>query len=404
MRIIYTLKTTFFVVLLTMHGSIPSPALSASFHSLGFLPGGSSLNSKANAISADGSTIVGMSKSSNGFEAFRWTAESGMTGLGDLAGGGFRSIAYGVSADGSVVVGQSQNEETPANVVADSEAFRWTVSGGMQSLGNLPENFSGSRANAISDDGSIIVGIANADNDHDGEAFHWTATTGMVGMGDLRSFGATISTAWGISGDGTVIAGETAVDVGRQAFSRAGTSAMVALGSFPGEGTWDRATAISRDGQVIVGIGNFFSNANNTEAFRWSSASGFTGLGDLPGGSFGSEATAVSGDGSVIVGASSTDTTTPFGNEAFLWTPVAGMRDLRQMVETDFGIDLSGWTLTEATGISADGQTITGYGYNPSGNREAWVISLAVPEPTSACLALIACFLHLAARSHNTNR
>jgi hypothetical protein len=41
------------------------------------------------------------------FEAFRWTAESGMVGLGDLPDGQVLSNALGVSADGSVVVGRN---------------------------------------------------------------------------------------------------------------------------------------------------------------------------------------------------------------------------------------------------------------------------------------------------------
>jgi probable HAF family extracellular repeat protein len=94
-------------------GMMTSAVSGASFQSLGYLPGGTFLSSSAYAVSADGTTVVGTSQSSNGLEAFRWTARSGMIGLGDLPGGGFRSVAYGVSADGSVIVGQAQ----PDNVL-----------------------------------------------------------------------------------------------------------------------------------------------------------------------------------------------------------------------------------------------------------------------------------------------
>jgi hypothetical protein len=43
-----------------------------------------------------------MSYSPIGNEAFRWTEDSGMIGLGDLDGGSYFSRAYGVSADGPV--------------------------------------------------------------------------------------------------------------------------------------------------------------------------------------------------------------------------------------------------------------------------------------------------------------
>ena len=66
--------------------SIMEPtAFCAGFQGLGDLQGGR-VFSKANAVSADGSVVVGETESEFGNEAFRW--ENGlMTGLGDLSGG-----------------------------------------------------------------------------------------------------------------------------------------------------------------------------------------------------------------------------------------------------------------------------------------------------------------------------
>ncbi|MCH7603269.1 MAG: hypothetical protein IIB54_10920, partial [Planctomycetes bacterium] len=61
-------------------GTVPS------FQGLGDLPGGS-ISSGAWGVSADGSVVVGVSSSTSGQEAFRWTSGGGMVGLGDLAGG-----------------------------------------------------------------------------------------------------------------------------------------------------------------------------------------------------------------------------------------------------------------------------------------------------------------------------
>ncbi len=64
--------------------------------------------SAAEAISADGSTVVGWSWTTSGYSshAFRWNRFTLiMQDLGTL--GGDYSWAYGVSADGSVVVGWS---------------------------------------------------------------------------------------------------------------------------------------------------------------------------------------------------------------------------------------------------------------------------------------------------------
>ena len=63
-------------------------------------------------LSDDGSTVVGVYTSGNGLESFRWTAGSGLVGLGDLDGGFFSGEATSVSADGSVIAGRSSVDTT----------------------------------------------------------------------------------------------------------------------------------------------------------------------------------------------------------------------------------------------------------------------------------------------------
>jgi len=81
------------------------------------------------------------------------------------------------------------------------------------------------------------------------------------------------------------------------------------------------------------------------------------------------------GDGIVGQGSS------VLGDEAFIWTPSAGTRDLKDVLVNDFGLDLTGWTLTSAKGISADGTTIAGWGTNTGGNTKAWVVMPLVITP-----------------------
>ncbi len=76
---------------------------------------------------------------------------------------------------------------------------------------------------------------------------------------------------------------------------------------------------------------------------------------------------AVSADGSVVVG-----TGEYASSRAFIWDQSHGMRNLKEVLENDYGLDLTGWTLTRATGISADGLTIVGYG-----NNGAWIAKIA---------------------------
>jgi probable HAF family extracellular repeat protein len=121
---------------------------------LGTLGGG---YSEANAVSADGSVVVGAAYNAAGqWRAFRWTAARGMRDLGTLGGDG--SEALGVSADGSVVVGWAENAE------GYQRAFRWTAARGMEDLNTtyahlLTDGSELLRAHAISPDGRYIVGL-----------------------------------------------------------------------------------------------------------------------------------------------------------------------------------------------------------------------------------------------------
>lgn len=106
------------------------------------------------------------------------------------------------------------------------------------------------------------------------------------------------------------------------------------------------------------------------------------GLGDLSGGTFSSLANDVSSDGSVVVGQGNSAS----GNEAFIWDATNGMRNLKTVL-VGLGLNLTGWTLTSAKGISSDGNIIVGEGINPSGDTEAWMADInAVPEPATLLL------------------
>jgi len=133
---------------------------------------------------------------------------------------------------------------------------------------------------------------------------------------------------------------------------------MVALG--PG-----RAHGVSPDGAVIVG-------STGGQAFRWTSGTGIVRIG--PG-----AALDASFDGSVVVGGG------PDG--AFIWDAGAGRRLLSDVLVTEFGLDLTGWTLTGARAVSYDGRTIVGSGFNPSGQVEAWIA--VVPEPHTGVLVMV---------------
>jgi probable HAF family extracellular repeat protein len=118
------------------------------------------------------------------------------------------------------------------------------------------------------------------------------------------------------------------------------------------------------------------------------------GLGFLPGTSW-SDARGVSADGSIVVGYSWVYSS-PTPPQAFYWTADGGMQNLKDLLINNCGLDLTGWRLTDAYGISPNGLTIVGTGINPDGYQEAYMAT--IPEPASAFLLIIGAGL---VRLHN---
>ncbi len=349
-------------------------------------------------ISADGSTVVGSGFTAAGSEAIRWVNGGSPQGLGFMAGGN-ESYAVATSADGSVIVGrgdalQGASDPQPGNV--SIEGFRWTQAGGMQSLGYLPLGGSYAVANGVSADGSVIAGYS--DGPASEMAYRWTQFEALQPIGALPYGGSQWSQANAISGDGVVIVGESSgtfglID-GRQAFRwtiSTGISALTPLA----RSASTTALGVSADGSVIVG-NSFISSSScldcvppvvsRNNAVSWTNQGAPTLLGQVPGGDYGSSARAVAADGSVVVGMYQVDPDDPLtGFRAFVWTAGSGMQKLFDVLLLEGATGLSGWTLLQATGVSADGRTIAGYGLNPLGQPQAFLATIAdmVPNPFS---------------------
>lgn len=261
-----------------------------------------SASGEANAVSSDGSVVVGTAHG----QAFRWTASDGVVDIGGLPGS-FFTEAYGVSADGSTVVGRSESFQR-------SEAFRWTAGGGMSQFEELSGADQQSRAYAVSADGSAVVG--------------WRSTSS-----GMQAFRGTDSGGVGFLPDGEAMT---------------------------------EAYAVSADGSVVVG-------RSEIGAVRWTASDGLQPL-HVSGSPW-----SVSPDGSVVVGEGL------FGAghyEAFIWTERLGTQILTDMLGS---VVPEGWGLYRATGVAVNGNTVSvvGHGSRPGGADEAWMATFTVPEPSS---------------------
>lgn len=257
------------------------------------------VNSRATAISGDGSTLVGRSEDSYGAtRAFRWTQAGGIVDLGTLSANNRGiSIASDVSDNGSRVVGYT------SSILNQTLAFAWvegaqggqSADGQMFALMPLADGV-GSIARGISGNGDYAVGVslrmAGADT---GVAARWDIANledGQQSVRSLGTLGGNVSEARAISDDGTIIVGFSTSGSGRvEAFrwvengtgGSAANPEMQSLGVLPGYERGSDATAVSGDGRVVVGHSageSAESQSLETAAFRWDEAGGMVSVGD----------------------------------------------------------------------------------------------------------------------------
>jgi len=337
---------------------LTSPALAQTFTPLPDLPGGAAL-SRARAISPNGSAIVGISSSSSGDEAVRWArATLSAEPLSDIPGGAFASEALACSTDAYFTFGWG------TNAAGNAEAVRWTPAVGKLPLGFLPSGGYSSRAYACSADGQHACGenlfqpTGSPPPLPITQAFRWSPATGMVGLGFLPGGSQFLSTARAMSADGSVIVGwATDASFANRPFRWTQATGMVDItgGQFTGT-----ARGVSADGNFIVGSD---AAASRGYIYHTSSPPGvITHLSPLPGATS-SAAADISANGARTVGAS--------GGRACIW----------QFTDTPEVIDLNfyappGWTLQVAQACSDNGYLITGYGLNPQGQTQAWLLEL----------------------------
>jgi len=336
--------------LIAFLAGVPAALAQSSFQDLGDLPGGR--GGHANAVSADGSVVVGFSyDSGGGSHAVRWTAASGMHAVFE-GGLDFTSSALGLSADGLTIGGSH------APTIIEIKAFIWSAAAGEQLLATR------SGVNALSGTGAVGAGYVVHGRGEAPRAAIWDSnrseifidSPGVIPNSDSR----------GISADGTVVVGQAVFSDMIRAFRWTAATGMQNIGSPDFGGPLSHADAITSDGSVIVGAAGA---SGQLEAARWTAA-GYQNLGSLPG-AVGSTAYAVSADGDTVVGASN--------GHAFIWRQGIGIEDLRTVIAPP-----AGWTLTEARGITADGRTIVGTGSFVGVGTRAWMATLpcstTVPE------------------------
>lgn len=430
----------------TLSAALLTNARAADFTGIGFLHPDDNV-SGVSALSADGTFVAGLSYRTYSLQyqdgtteyhrTYRrgmvWSPATGMQALEPSAPPdqfGYDDI-YDIAPQGASVFGSSSGlldyfNGTTVGSYESRGPFQWTPS----------SNFSveqGVTKVAFSHDVNTYAGTQGAPS-------YWGATTAfrhspagtevlgwLPGVPGYDDFHGPYSRATGISANGGVVVGNStsgasyvdnrnitsviATPVATptpnltmggaysiEAFRWTESGGIVGLGDLP-EGTFASvATGVSGDGNTVIGTGN---DENGGAGFRWTQQSGMVRIGGLLAGGT-SQPNGVSFDGSKIVGSSKASyqyvTYPPELNSeggyfdyqyaAIIWDAEHGVRNLKDVLQTDYGLDLSGWQLLSATDISDDGLTIAGNGFDPLGREQGWIVHL-VPEPSSFVLLLI---------------
>ncbi len=262
------------------------------------------------------------------FRPIRWSASGGVVDMGDLPGGGNYSRGYAINAQGWVAgQGSGQYFQHP-NFGNQSfqHATLYRSPTDIVELEDLPGGTQNSNGRGINDAGSV-VGEWNTSGGW--RAVHWAPDGTALDL----------STAWGVAGG--------------HAF----------------------ASDINNHGQVALQLP---LSGGGEIAAVWQDGVGFTVIDLLPGFST-AIANAINDDG-ITVGTAGTAFT-----KGFAWSLAEGLVDLNDRLDPLGG---AGWSILEATGISESG-LIVGRGYSSTlGYRAVLMtpVTVAVPEPTTTLL------------------
>jgi uncharacterized membrane protein len=291
-------------------------------------------------------------------------------------GGYNESLAFGISDDGHVIVGQGYHITGPQSM----GAVRWTngvvdqpSGGGVAEVGF-----------GVSADGSIIAG------GNSGVA-RWSAGTGWSWF--ATGYGGGMD----VSGDGRTLVGYAlGQPSGFQAVRWTAEDGLQSLGRV--NGAANAAYAVNADGSVIVG-----GSTDGGPSFIWTRQQGISALPGLPD-AFTSRALAINRSGTIVVGSLNsangylwengsvtqlgfgepwavTDNGDAVYGDGFAWTRANGYEPLNQFF-TRLDILPAGWGQLFVTDVTPDGGVIVGSGTNPQGLRQAFYA--VVPDPAGA--------------------
>lgn len=307
--------------------------------------------------------IVSMHTSAG--QIYKWDELNGLVQIGSISNGYPAAGRTLITADGTKIGSSTTNTATGFNEIStyNTATGSWTNLGGL-----VPTGWDGhvSSTWGMTSDGSTIVGLGwlTAGTAH---AVKWDAATGVTDLGSIvpnRS-----SRANAINDDGSVIVGWQDQDNGTRSGAKwvNGVESFItdANGNYVGE-----AGDVSADGTTIIG-------SAMPNPYVWNSVNGLTYI-THPNSSafFRGGATGISADGKKVVGFFRAFGAPPMSGEGFIWTEAGGRVNLNDYA-VSMGINTQGVNMGLPLAISKDGKRIAGMGINASNQMVAFFLDLS---------------------------
>lgn len=211
--------------------------------------------------------------SSGTAQAIMWNQASGITDIASDTSAA-RIFPLGINDSGMVAGYVSIGTDDTY------QAFVWTASTGLVDLGTL--GGVSSRASAINNTGEI-VGTSQVSSG-DWHAFYWTPSSGMVDIGTLDGYSS--SEALGLNNDGEIVGDSSSPSGITRAFAWTSAGGIINLGAISPSSAQSVADSVNDSGQIIgsslTSTTNAFGNPDGDLVYWASSSSPLTDLG-LPG-------------------------------------------------------------------------------------------------------------------------
>lgn len=309
---------------------------------------------------------------------FMWSEANSGTIIGEGGETGVSGNAN-ISADGSVI---SMSVPNPSNADQEEAALYNVATQELSFLGHLGASSSGGTSSAwgMSSNGKNIVGLAWTTSAR-AEGVYWKDGEPLAGLG--TTVPTRSSRADAVSADGSVIVGwQDAINGVRQgAIWRNGVQEL--LKDNDGD-ILGAATAVSADGKTVVGIKN-----TTGEGYIWNETDGTVFVSsDNP--DYITSMSVLSDDGKTALGLSFYPTQRILLAEGFIWTKEGGKVNLNNYVAS-LGFDDLGIVFAVPTGISPDGKYLGGIGANfAEGDAKGFLIKLPAEDLAANDTALSA--------------